>query len=420
MLFINKQRYVRSDLASEFNKMDATDKLSNPEGKGYAVCVNDPFLLITLLMYLRERSASIILIHEDTPKTTAAELATRARCHYLVYGQLDEILTLQPPATVHEPSLLQFSSGTTGEPKLIARRWSQIDSEIDSYNRKLSPSSMDRPLILVPVSHSYGLITGLLAGMAREAEPIVVHSKNPKFSLHMIQTTENSFVYAVPFLYHLLNALGKDELKYHKLISSGAPLNETLLARLKRVSDEVWQQYGCTETGCVSLGTQLTDYTDVGTPLDDLQVSIASDGTEVSSADLPSEIIVTGGAGRVNTKDVGYWSEGGRLHLSGRMDDLINLSGLKVIPAEVERVMERMPGVEEAVVYRMNHSIWGEAVQALAVVSGAVSQNDLRQWCIEHLPAYKVPSAIKIVKEIPKSAAGKISRKYLCEMERDA
>lgn len=322
------------------------------------------------------------------------------------------------PATVHEPSLLQFSSGTTGEPKLIARRWRQIGSEIDSYNRKLAPSSMDRPLILVPVSHSYGLITGLLAGMAREAEPIVVHSKNPKFSLHMIQTTENSLVYAVPFLYHLLNTLGKDELKYHKLISSGAPLNETLLARLKGISDEVWQQYGCTETGCVSLGTQLSDYTDVGTPLDDLEVSMASDGTGVSSADLPSEIIVSGGAGRVHTKDVGFWSEGGRLHLSGRMDDLINLSGLKVIPAEVERVMERMPGVEEAVVFRMNHAIWGEAVQALAVVSGAVSQNDLRQWCIEHLPAYKVPSAIRIVKEIPKSAAGKISRKYLCEMER--
>jgi fatty-acyl-CoA synthase len=251
--------------------------------------------------------------------------------------------------------------------------------------------------------------------MAREAEPIVVHSKNPKFALHMIQSTESSVVYAVPFLYHLLNALGKDELKYHKLISSGAPLTETLLAQLNRVSDEVWQQYGSTETGCISLGNRLTDYTDVGTPLDNLEVAIESDASIPNS---PREIVVSVEAGRIYTKDIGFLSDCGRLHVSGRIDDLINLSGLKVIPTEVERVMERMPGVEEAVVYRMNHAIWGEAVQALAVVSGEVSRDELRQWCIDHLPAYKVPSAIKIVKEIPKSASGKVSRKLLYEMER--
>lgn len=81
----------------------------------------------------------------------------------------------------------------------------------------------------------------------------------------------------MPFHYHLLDMLGKDELRYHQLISSGAPLSELLLDRLKQQVDEVWQQYSCTEAGCISLGNQLTSSSDVGQPLQHILISLENE-----------------------------------------------------------------------------------------------------------------------------------------------
>jgi acyl-CoA synthetase (AMP-forming)/AMP-acid ligase II len=343
-------------------------------------------------------------------------MAMNAHCNYLVYGQLCDVISISKVDYHPTPSLFQYSSGTTGEPKLIARSWQDINFEVESYNQGLA--SAEQPIVLVPVSHSFGLITGVLAGMLRETEPIIVHDKNPKFAIHIINSIENSIVYGVPFLYHLLDMLGKDELRYHKLISSGAPLSEVLLSRLKQRAIEVWQQYGCTEAGCISLGNQLTSSSDVGKPLSHMQVTTDADlGSDES---IFSEIVASAGSNKVYTRDLGYISKQGTLHVLGRMDDLINVSGLKVIPSEVESMIGRMQGVEETVVYKTKHKVWGEAVKALVVASNVVlREEEVKAWCVAHLPAYKVPSVIEIVKEIPKLPSGKISRKLLFEQERN-
>ncbi|TXK84587.1 AMP-binding enzyme [Paenibacillus sp. N3.4] len=302
---------------------------------------------------------------------------------------------------------------------MIARSWKLVDQEIEHYNRLFGEMPYEQPVILVPVSHSFGLITGTLASWARGIQPTIVQDKNPKFALHMIKTTKDPIVYTVPFIYNVLDALGIGKVGCHKVVISGSPPSETLLNRMKVQSDEVWQQYGCTEIGCISVSKHPSSHTDVGKPLGHLEISIRPNDHEAE--DGKGEIMVTLGGGPkvIATKDLGRMnSETGLLQMYGRLDDLINVSGLKVIPSEVEAVIGRMPGIRETVVVKTDHKIWGEAVRALVVAASPIEAQDVRSWCMHQLPAFKVPSVIEVVAEIPKMPSGKVSRKLLQEQER--
>lgn len=64
---------------------------------------------------------------------------------------------------------MQYSSGTTGEPKLIRRAWTEVDTEITAYNEALNCEVDEVPIVMAPVSHSYGLICGTLSAITRGA-----------------------------------------------------------------------------------------------------------------------------------------------------------------------------------------------------------------------------------------------------------
>ena len=78
----------------------------------------------------------------------------------------------------------------------------------------------------------------------------------------------------------------------------------------------------------------------------------------------------------------------------GRMDDVINVSGLKVFPIEVEETMLRLEGVQEAIVYRGKHPVMGEIVKAKVI--SHVDPVQIREWCIQHLPFIKFPMKLKV------------------------
>ncbi|UJF31874.1 AMP-binding protein [Paenibacillus hexagrammi] len=414
MIQIDREQIDRASFSTKINEFNKFEPFRHPEGKAYAICSHDALGLILSVIYLRGQGASVLLLHPDTPFETAKHMSTQAGCSYLQYGRWDDVCTLDGRAPFSEPGLLQFSSGTTGRPKLIFRSWTEVAAEIQAYNSVLKPEPEEISLIMVPVSHSFGLITGVLAALERGAEAVVVQNKNPKFQLRMIGATERSILYAVPYFYHLLLTLGKDTLHFHKLISSGAALTGSLLKQLQSRSRQVWQQYGCTEIGCISLGEQPLSLWDAGYALPHLQVSI-----QPAAHPEYGEIVVEKPGGvRIQTRDLGSLTDDGRLRLYGRLDDLINVGGLKVIPMEVESVLERMPGIKETVVFRTHHPVYGEAAKALIVADQEVSGAAVKAWCLTHLPSYKIPNFIELVPKLPRLPSGKISRKLLEEQER--
>ena len=96
---------------------------------------------------------------------------------------------------------------------------------------------------------------------------------------------------------------------------------------------------------------------------------------------------------------------------------MINVSGLKVWPAEVEQRIYRHPAVLEAAVYGAPHRLKGEQVLADVVLKdgATATSGDILAFCREHLAKYKVPHRVNIVTELPKSATGKVLKRVLRE-----
>ncbi|WP_194885759.1 hypothetical protein [Paracoccus sp. NBH48] len=94
----------------------------------------------------------------------------------------------------HAPGgvLIQTSSGTTGAPKIIARSWAAIQTEIDAYLYAFPQAAGMTPVIAAPITHSYGLIAGVLVGQARGHAPVVLDHANPRAILRQLAPVPRS------------------------------------------------------------------------------------------------------------------------------------------------------------------------------------------------------------------------------------
>jgi fatty-acyl-CoA synthase len=121
------------------------------------------------------------------------------------------------------------------------------------------------------------------------------------------------------------------------------------------------------------------------------------------------------------TGDLGRYDEDGYFFIVDRLKRMINASGYKVWPAEVESIMYGHPDVQEACVIGAIDPHRGETVKAVVVLKagsqGKVSADDLIGWCRSHMAAYKVPRAIEFAPSLPRSATGKVQWRLLQERE---
>ena len=128
-----------------------------------------------------------------------------------------------------------------------------------------------------------------------------------------------------------------------------------------------------------------------------------------------------GGKSYFRTGDLGYRDEEGYFFIVDRLKRMINASGYKVWPAEVESILYSHPDIQEACVIGANDAHRGETVKAIVVLKAAsrsmVSPEDIIGWCRRHMAAYKVPRAIEFADSLPKSATGKVQWRALQERE---
>lgn len=121
------------------------------------------------------------------------------------------------------------------------------------------------------------------------------------------------------------------------------------------------------------------------------------------------------------TGDLGYYDEDGYFFLVDRVKRMINASGFKVWPSEVEAMMYRHPAIQEACVIASPHPRRGETVKAVVVLRESerdqVSEADIIDWCREQMAAYKVPTIVEFVEDLPKSPSGKLLWRELQEQE---
>jgi o-succinylbenzoate---CoA ligase len=199
-------------------------------------------------------------------------------------------------------------------------------------------------------------------------------------------------------LRRLLEAGERPGERLRVVLLGGAAAAPDLIERARAAGWPVRETYGLTQA--------CSQVTVDGFPLPGVHVSTAPDG----------EILVEGptvaGGGVLRTGDLGR-IEGGRLTVVGRKSDTIVTGGENVAPAEVEAALLSHPAVADAGVFARPDPEWGEAVTATVVLREPAEPEELRAWVGERLARFKVPKAIVLAEELPRSASGKLLRRDL-------
>ena len=412
MIHVDDQAFEQGYFESRFAEFAAHPVLSRCSGHRLAVCLKDTALWIALCLFIKENGGTVFPLPVDTPLEGARRRAERSGCEALIVSNNDallEVVEIEPTAACPDtpPGLIQTSSGTTGEPKFIERSWASIDTEIESYVRHVPEANEWSPIVACPVTHSYGLICGVLVALHRGVQPIIIRNLNPKFILRKLREAPAPILYSSPAMIATLAMFVKEDEPLWAVMTSGTVLQKATFEALGKKVRHLYQQYGCSEAGCLSLGSGLLAANDQGKPLPHNTV------TAGVNAGSPADIVVTLPDGRtVETRDLGYF-EGGRLHFVSRLDEMINVAGFNVYPGEVEEVILTLPGIRDAVIFKKSRGFGGDQVCLQFVSDEEISADAVREFCAGKLAAHQIPMNIARVETIPRLPNGKISRKAL-------
>jgi long-chain acyl-CoA synthetase len=343
-------------------------------------------------------------------------------------ARLIEDHTAQPlePRSPDETFVYQFSSGSTGRPKRLARTHAQLRAEADSYTY-IGPD--DRLFCAIPLFHTYGMGCCLIAAVRHGATLVFLEEPNPFVlrrarALELLEREQVTVFPGVPFNFrHLADApTGADLSALRLCFSAGTALpRETYDGFLDRFGIPVRGLYGCTEAGTLTADLDPEPVPEsVGTPVGDVQVRIEDGEVLVSSpaltrgySDMEALNAHAFRDGWYRTGDIGYIDEAGRLFVTGRKKLLIEVSGHKVDPIEVEDVVRAHPGVREAIVVGIANGGGEQTVKAVVVPSNGCGEREVIEFCRERLANFKVPQIVEFRDEIPRSPLGKVLRKYL-------
>ena len=336
-----------------------------------------------------------------------------------------------------EADLLLFTSGTTGRSKgaRISMRRAGLGLAfvyLDTFGFRPGDG-------LYTPCPAYHAAPTLLLGVAllSGAQVVLRRRFDADEAIALLGPGGLTHAFLVPTLLSRLDALPDAALaplsqgRLRALISGGAPLRPALKTRLlDRLGPVLWDLYGATELGVVSVGKpeDLHRRPDcVGRPLPGLSVRIVRDDGQDAGVDEPGELFVQSRAthlgyegdpaatGWVSAGDVAALGADGLLRVLDRKKDMILSGGVNLFPAEIEEALESLVGVAEAVCVGVPDDEWGERARAYVVAAPGVrlEPEALRAEAAKILPKTSVPREIVLVAEIPRSPTGKVNRRAL-------
>ncbi|MFQ5998699.1 MAG: long-chain fatty acid--CoA ligase, partial [Candidatus Bathyarchaeia archaeon] len=347
---------------------------------------------------------------------------------------------------------LFYTSGTTGKPKGAMLTHRNLMVMTTTFFADLYPAAEhDVALHAAPLTHGSGLYTIPL--LSKGVTNIILKSKSFDPTL-LLATVEQRKVTLLPFLAPtmiklLLKSpyLPQCDLQTLKcIVYGGSPMYvEDLKEAVEHLGQILVQIYGQGEAPMtisylgkerhVLNGTEqeIRRLSSAGVARTDVEVKVVDPHDkelapgEVGEIVVRGDIVMTGYWHNaeatketlrnrwLHTGDIGCMDEAGFIYILDRQTEMIISGGANIYPRDIEEVMVKHPAIEEVAVFGVPDDIWGEAVKALVVLKQGAETNEeqLIEFCKQHLASYKKPKSLEFVSNIPKNAYGKIAKREL-------
>ena len=352
---------------------------------------------------------------------------------------------VRDPDDIFAPAFIIYTSGTTGRAKgVVLSVHSMLWIAASCWGPILQLSSADTILSPLPLFHSYALNLSVLGVLALGASEYIMEKFSTTEVIRLLKAGEFTFIPGVPTMFHYLLEAGKADpsvrLEGLRLaMSAGAIMPATLNREFEaRFGIPLLDGYGITETSTMvtmnwPTGTRVLG--SCGLPVPGLSVRILDPTTgKDAEAGAEGELIVRGPnlmsgyhnkpteteaalrEGWYHTGDLAKSDPNGYLTITGRLKELIIRGGQNIAPAEIEEVVLGCEVVVDCAVIGAPHAHLGE-VPTLFVVPRNESSDPsiILEHCRRHLSAYKIPTAVHFVDQIPRTGSGKIMRFKLRE-----
>ena len=357
-------------------------------------------------------------------------------------------------ATTDDLAMLPYTSGTTGLPKGCMHTHGSIMHNAVGSMLWGNGTAQNVTLVAVPMFHITGMVSLMHSCIYAGATLVIMPRWDRDLAGRLISRHKVTHWTNIPTM--VIDLLASPSFDQYDLSSlayiggGGAAMPQAVAQRLlDQFGLRYVEGYGLTETAAPS-HTNPADRPKqqcLGVPFISCDARVVNPETlEEVPVGEQGEIVMSG---PMNFK--GYWKnpeatkkvfferEGKRFFRSGdlgRVDDegyffitdrlkrMINASGFKVWPAEVESLMFKHPAIAEACVIATRDSYRGESVKAVVVLrsshAGRVSEADILQWCRDNMAVYKVPRVVEFAAALPKSGSGKVMWRALQDKEKAA
>ncbi len=425
--------------------------LAGQKAGAIVVSVNSIFKSEEVKYLLNDSGAKVVFTTAELLPNVPRDLCPALQKTVICEGQAQAEILLGDWLAAGQPSfktedmaaddaaVLLYSSGTTGFPKGVTLTHNNVITNIRAAVHCSGHSRSDRLAIFLPLFHVFAQNYIMNAGFEAGATLVLFRRFIPEVVLDAIERERVTMFFGVPTIYiALLGAnVPKEKLASIRYFFSAAATMPQEISRrwTETYGPPVHEGYGLTECSPCAAYNHVSKHKfgSVGTAIEDFEVKIFDENDQEVAPETWGEIVMRGPGvmkeywgkpqdtaqalrgGWLHSGDIGRMDEEGYVFIVDRVKDMINVSGFKVWPAEVEHYLYQIPQIKEVAVYGLPDELKGESVCAAVVLKDGARLNseDVITWCKEKLASYKTPARVDIVKELPKSATGKILKRML-------
>ena len=342
--------------------------------------------------------------------------------------------------------IIPYSSGTTGLPKGCLHTHASVQATIRAYPGWVGFEEGSRVLATLPLCHVTGMQNSMNVPILTGSTIYLTSRWNPRLAARIIQDHRIDQWRAITtMMIDFLSLPGAEEMDFSSLKAiggGGAQMPDSVAQKLTDlIGLDFLEAYGLSETMAPSHMNPpgAAKKQCLGIPIYGVDCRIIDPQTSVElGPNQPGEIVTHGpqvflgywkrpeeteaafigidGKRFLRTGDIGYYDEDGYFFFTDRLKRMVNVSGLKVWPAEVEAILHGHPDIAEACIVGDPDPRTGETVRAVIVPKAGQKElpvQSLTEWCRQNMAAYKVPKKFEFRDSLPRSGSGKVLWKDL-------